>query len=397
MERSRDTGIAVIIILAALAGFGPMSIDMYLPSLPTITADLGVDPSQVQLTLSAFFVGIALGQLLYGPLSDRFGRIPVLKVGISLYILASIACAMTSDVNELIAMRFIQALGGGAGAVLSRAMVRDLWSGDAAARILSYMMMVMSVAPLIAPFIGGYVLLFQGWRAIFWVLAGFGGLCLAAVMFRLPETHTKENRKPLSIGDMAAGYLRVFSHRQSLGFMLTGSFAFAGMFAYIAGTPFVYIEYFGVSPQEYGYLFGANIVMMVIGSFFNGRLVQTMGSRKMLGFGVSGVLLGGILLVAASVHGGLGLPGVFFPLLLSVGLVSMIGANSVAGALQPFPDIAGTAAAMYGTLQFGAGAVAGIAVAALQDGTPLPMAAIICCTGLLSMLSYLTMTGEKKA
>ena len=377
----------LLLILAALAAFGPLSIDMYLPSLPTIGAELGAGPGEVQLTLSLFFIGAAVGQLLYGPLSDGFGRRPLLLVGISLYVLTSVAAALAGGIEALIGLRLLQALGGAAGTVIARAIIRDLVGGDAAARALSLLTLAMGVAPLAAPLVGGQVLIWVGWRAIFWLLAAFGLACLAAVLLAVPETNPPERRHRLSAGGMIAAYLHVLAHRRSLGCLLAAGMAFAGMFAYISGTPFVYIEFFGVPPQLYGFLFGLNIIGIMVGALINSRLVLRLGRGRMLSIGVGFAVVAGLALLATALTGLAGLFGIVVPLFFYIGSLNLIAANAMAQVLDEFSHIAGAAAALFGLCQFGLGAGAGALVGQLHDATPVPMAAVIAATGLSAFLA----------
>jgi MFS transporter, DHA1 family, multidrug resistance protein len=381
------TASSVIWVLGMLAAFGPMSIDMYLPSLPTIARDLDATTGEVQLTLSAFFIGSALGQLVYGTLSDRVGRRPVLIGGISLYIVTSGLCALSTSVEALIAFRFLHALGSGAGTVVSRAVVRDLFDTTRAARTLSLMVLVMGGAPLLAPLVGGQILIWFGWRAIFGLLTAFGVTCLLAVLFRLPESNPPEQRAVAGISDVLKGFSEILTNRTSLGCILTNGFAFAGMFAYISGTPFVYIRYFGVSPEYYGFLFGLNVVGLMGGAAINARLVVRIGLTRMKSYGVLQLLVGGMLLVIAGATGAFGLAGIVGSLFIYISALNPIGANAMAQATEPFPQRAGATAALFGTTQFLLGALAGTAVGQFHDGTPFPMAATIGVCGLCSMLA----------
>ncbi len=360
---------------------GPLSVDMYLPALPTIARELAAPYAQVQQSLSAFVLGLAAGQLLSGPLSDRVGRRPVLAAGLILYALASAALALASDVPQLIGLRLLQALGGAAGVVLARAIVRDLYQGVEAARALAFVMLVTGIAPLIAPLIGGWLLLVAGWRAVFWLLAAFGVLILLAARLVLPET-----RRP---GTAAPGLARTFlvplGDPATLGFILSGGFAFAGMFAYIAATPFVYIELFGVSPQRYGLLFGLNVVGIMAGSFASARLVARLGVRRLLGLGTIVIALAGLALMIITSQATPGLVAVVVALFFYVGMMGLIGANAVAGALERFPEIAGSVSALLGATQFGFGALAGVAVGLLDDGTAAPMGLVIGACGLAAL------------
>lgn len=379
----------VVWVLALLTAFGPLSIDMYLPSLPRIAGELGATTGEIQLTLSAFFIGAALGQLVYGPLSDRLGRRPVLLFGIGLYIVTSALCALSTSVEALIAFRLLHALGSGAGTVVARAVVRDLFETDRAAQVLSLMMLVMGAAPMLAPLLGGQILAWFGWRAIFWLLTGFGCLCLLAVLARLPESNPPERRNPAGIIGMARGYATILRDRTARGCILTGGFAFAGMFAYISGTPFVYIEYFGVPPEAYGFLFGLNIIGMMSGAALNARLVVRKGARRMMTWGVIQMAAAGLVLLAIGGNGVLGLPGIVVPLFLYLCVLNPVGANAIARTTERFPRQAGAAAALFGAIQFGLGAVAGTLVGQLHDGTPLAMCAVIAACGGAALLFHL--------
>jgi DHA1 family bicyclomycin/chloramphenicol resistance-like MFS transporter len=383
---------SLIWILGLLGAFGPMSVDMYLPALPAIGDDLVASTGSVQLTLSAFFVGFALGQLAYGPLSDRFGRRPMLISGIGLYVVTSAMCALSPDIESLIGYRLLHALGGGAGTVVARAVVRDHFDTDQGARVLSFMMLVTGVAPLLAPIAGGYVLKWLGWRAIFWLLSGFGALALMTVVIALPESNPPERRARSRLLGVFTGYVAVIRSAPALGSILSGGAAFAGMFAYISGTPFVYIELFGVAPEHYGYLFGLNIVGMMIGAFLNGRLVVRYGAPRLMAIGTVLAAVSGAILVVTAWSGAGGLIGIVIPLLFYLASLSVIGANAIARAAANFPERAGAVAALFGATQFGLGAVAGSAVGQLHDGSPVPMAAVIAACGVLSLLADRALT-----
>ncbi len=382
----------LIFILGTLTAFGPLSIDMYLPSMPSLAADLDAPTAQVQMTLSSYFIGGGIGQMLFGPLSDRFGRRPLLLAGIILYVLTSVFCALASGVEMLIAQRFLQAIGGSAATVLARAMVRDFFSGDQAARVLSLIMLVMGAAPLIAPFIGGYLLLWFEWRAIFWTLAAYGALGFVLILVMVRESHPMERRIRHGFVGMLGMYGRILRHRAAMGYLLANATAYGGMFAFFAGSPFVYIELFEVAAENYGFLFACNIIALMVVSMANARLVTKLGAHRLFTIGtILTALSGGVLLVAAVTHLG-GLPSIVIPIFIYVGSLSLIGANSLALALDRFPQAAGSVSALSGGITFLFGSVCTSAVGLFHDGSTLAMAAVIAATGLLTLILQATMT-----
>jgi len=385
-------GTALIALLGTMGAFGPLSMDMYLPSLPTLATYFSTSTSKAQLTLSGFTMGFALGQLLYGPISDRYGRKWVLISGVALYVVASYFCATATNVDMLIWVRILQAIGGGAGVVLTRAIVRDIYDQEAGARALSLMLLVPSLAALVSPFIGGQILLWSDWRAIFWLLAVFGLFILFLGFFRLPETHPPEKRHPTSLEKILRDYWYVLSDRNAFGYMLCGAFSFAGMFAQLSGTPFVYIEVFGVAPEYFGFLFGLNVIGIMIGSYINSRLVMRFGIRRMLVVGTSTALFGGLLLalfVALDIGG---LMAIVLTIAIYMVPHNITNANATSGALEKFPHIAGTASALIGAIRFGMGAAVGALVGLLHDGTALPTAYVIAGCAMASAASYWFLT-----
>ena len=390
-------GTALIVTLGILAAFGPMSIDMYLPSLPTLQSDFGATTSQVQLTLSGFTIGFATGQLIYGPLSDRFGRKWVLVGGIALYVVASVLCALETDIDALIALRFVQALGGGAGTVLTRAVVRDLYDKDAAARVLSLMVLVTMLAPLVAPFLGGYILLWAGWRTIFWVLTGFGVLCLILTAARLPETLAPERRRTSGLGQMLSGFGVVLRHRQSVGYMICGAFSFGGLLAMLSGTPFIYIQIFGVAPEKFAHFFALTVIAVIIGAYVNSRVVMRFGIRRMLVAATTIAVIGGVGLASVAVFDIGGMVAITIGIVVFLLPHNITNANATAAAMEPFPELAGTASAMIGSIRFGSGALIGALVGVLHDGTTRPMSLVIAACALGSAASFWLLTREKRA
>lgn len=382
----------LIVVLGALAAFAPVSIDMYLPAFPALERAFGVGMGAVQTTLAAFFLGFALGQAFFGPITDRFGRKPPLYVSLTIYAAASAGCALAPSIEALAGLRFLQAFAACAGAVISRAIVRDLFPPQEAVRVFSALMLVTGLAPILAPLAGGWLLSLAGWQAIFWTLSGFGALCLAAISFRLPESHPPEARRRLRLVPALQAYLRLLADRRFVGYALSGGFAMAGMFVYIAGSPFVFIELHGVPPQHYGWLFGTNAFGLVAAAQANGRLLRPGHSHSTLRRANFAQAAIGLVLVATAATGAGGLWGVALPLFLYVASLGFTLPNATALAMAPHGANAGVASALLGTLQFGSGAVAASLLGALHAGTALPMAALIALCGLLALAVNLTLT-----
>jgi len=378
----------LIVLLAALVAFGPLSIDMYLPSLPLIASDLGAPEAQIQLTISVFLAGLCAGMLIYGPLSDRFGRRTLLLGGISLYLLASIGCTLAAKAEQLVFWRVLQALGGAGASVLARAIVRDLFPLKDAARVLSLMHLVTMFATLVAPLIGGYLILLAGWRSLFVVLMVFAGLCLLAVALKIPETHPAD-RRGASLADAFRAYGQIAVQPQALGYILCMGLSFGGMFAFITASPFVYIQYFGVSPQAYAWLFALNIGGIIVATLLNARLVTRLGPQRMLVCGASIAALSGVSIAALGGSGVGGLSALVASLLFYVSVTGLLGANSVASLLARFPRQAGAAAGLAVAMQFGLGTAASALVSALHDGSPLPMSLVVGAAGVGSLLALL--------
>lgn len=378
----------LIVLLAALQAFAPLSIDMYLPGLTAIAEDLGSPEAGIQLTITAFLVGLFIGMLFYGPLSDRFGRRPLLLGGITLYVIASLGCVLAVDAEQLVLLRFVQALGGAAASVLGRAIVRDLFPVTEAARVLSLMHLVTMIATLIAPLFGSYLLLLWGWRSLFVALMIFSTVALAFTAWKIPETHQGESRNA-SVTKVFAAYFHIARHRIALGYVLCMALPFAGMFAYITASPFVYIGYFGVAPQHYAWLFSLNIGGVILFVTLNARLVRQVGTQPLLLAGASCAALSGTLLLVGSLFSIGGLALIVVALFGFVGVTGVLGANCMARLLEHYPDQAGAAAGFAVATQFGLGAAASSLVSVTHDGSPLPMAIIIGICGIGSLLALL--------
>lgn len=387
----------LVLILGSIAAFGPLSIDMYLPGFPAMTRDLHTDFAQVQHTLPAYFIGLCVGHLFYGPLADRYGRLTPLRVGLVIYVLASVGCALARNVETLIVLRFIQALGGCAGMVIVVAIVRDLYDVQNSARMFSRLMLVMGLAPVLAPFAGTYVVQWFGWRAIFWFLTAFGIACLAAITANLRETHAPgaaSSIRPLAVLRSYGGLL---TDRRFMGHALSGAMANAAFFVYLTGSPFVLMELFGLSPRTYSLLFALNSVGLVIGSQLNDRLLVRYRLEGVLTrANVIAVVLSVLLLLLTATQIG-GVAAVAALLFGMVTIRAFIRPNATAAALEFQGDRAGTASALMGSLQFGLGTVGGALVGFLHDDTARPFALVLMLFSLLGLTFQLAMGREPRA
>jgi len=329
----RPSTLRLTIILGCLAAFGPLSIDMYLPSLPTLAQEFRTDTAAAQLTLSIFFIGLAFGQALYGPITDRFGRKRPLLVGCALYTLASVACVLAPSIEALVVLRLLQALGGCAGMVISRSVVRDLFDEHESARIYSFLILVMGIAPITAPLLGGQLLALFGWRSIFWLLGTFGLICLLMVAFGLPESLPADRRNRAGVLQALGVYVQLLADRRFVSYALTGGFLTAGMFAYISGSPFVVIELYGVSPQQYGWIFGANALGLIIASQLNRWLLERYRGDTILFATLAVAAAASVVLVLVAALGLGGLAGLLLPLFICIASVGLVGPNTAAAAM----------------------------------------------------------------
>lgn len=382
----------LLAVLALLSSFTPLSIDMYLPALPVIAVDLRGTAGDIQLTLSAFMIAFGAGQIFYGPAGDRFGRRPVILSGLVVYILASIGCGFAAEAGQLVLLRFLQGLAACGGVVLARTMVRDLAEKDQAARAMSLMMACTSIAPMLAPLIGGQVLWFLGWRAFFWTLASIGLFALVAAFFRLPETLRPEYRQPLVVSAVLRRFGELFRHRAFIGYAFTSTFMFSALLSFLSGSPFVFIEKYGVAPRAYGLIFGGMVVFMTLGSLLNAKFAPVFGAGRILRYAVIVPAVSGTAaLIMGFIEARYGTIGMW-PFLLCFGpqiaTISLIGPNSMAMALQRYPHMAGTASSLMGVMQFGIGALFGAMVGQSLDGTIAPMTTAMGVAGILCLLSH---------
>ncbi|WP_460078922.1 multidrug effflux MFS transporter [Pseudomonas sp. H3_H05] len=377
----------LIALLSSLTAFVPFSIDTYLPSLPQIAQDLSSSTAQVQHTISAFLAGLCLGMLFYGPLSDRYGRRPLLLGSLMVYVVATLGCLFAGSVEQLIAWRFLQALGGAGALVLARAVARDLVGLVQAAKVLSWMHLLTMMATLVAPMIGTWLVLIQGWRTIFAALFILSSLCLLMVALGLKESLPVQERGA-SVKAAFAAYLAIARQPRAVTLILCMSLAFGGMFAFITASPFVYVVYFGVSPRVFSGLFALNILGIILVTFINARRVGRYGPQRMLGVGA--VLAGGaglmLLLVGFTEWGGLA--SIVCCMVLYMGVTGLLGANCTACLMALFPRQAGASVALGISVQFATGALASLWVSHLADGTSWPMCLVVGCCGLGCLAAY---------
>jgi MFS transporter, DHA1 family, multidrug resistance protein len=370
-----------MVLLGALTATTALAVDMSLPALPALVAAFATTADRVQLTLSLFVLGYAGGQLVYGPLSDRFGRRPLLLVGLVLYAAAGFACALAPNIAVLVTARFVQGFGACVGPVLGRATVRDHYGGARAAQMLSYITFVFALAPMIAPFIGSFLLAHFGWPAIYLTLAGFG-LTLTLVIW-LGFAESLQSRDPHAAHPtrIVANIGHFFGNRICAGYAIVNGFVFAGLFAFISGSPFVFIDGYHVSPNSFGFYFALSAIGLMMGAFANGRLLRRHSGEAVLRLGLVVIVAAGVLLciLAWTRWGG--------PILLMVPIVAYVFAqgivlpNSIAAAMEPLGRMAGMGASLLGAVQMAGGSISGYVVNALYDGTPVPMAATIALMG----------------
>ncbi|MEV6966437.1 Bcr/CflA family multidrug efflux MFS transporter [Hamadaea sp. NPDC051192] len=365
----------LLTVLGGLSAVGAFSFDMYLPAFPAIAEDLSVTAPQVQLTLTAALVGIGVGQLLGGPISDRFGRRGPVLVGTVVFAITSVLIAFAPSIPILVALRLLQGIGGGFGTAISRAVVRDLYSGAEASRYLSRILLVFGVAPVVAPTVGAAVLRFTTWRGIFVLLAAYGVLLGVAILRFLPETLPASARRTGGLTTVLRGFGRLAGDRRYLGYSLAGGLSFAGLFAYLSGSSFVLQDVFGVSPQVYGLIFGLNAIALVTAGQLSARIVGRRTPRALL-FTALVIGLGATAVLLAGAETG-SLPLVMATLFLFIGSLGVVFPNSTALALDQHPEMAGTAAAFMGATQSAISAIAGPLVAALGAASGVPMAAVM--------------------
>ncbi len=378
-----------IFTLGVLSAMGAFSIDMYLPGFPDIAKDLHTSIAHITLSITSFFIGISIGQMIYGPLLDKYGRKKPLYIGLAVYLLASVACAWAPTANALIGIRFLQALGSCAGMVASRALVRDIFLVEENAKIFSLLMLVLAISPIIAPTLGGYMTSIFGWQSIFFVLASIAAATLLLVYFKLPAGRKPETSLSLLPRPIINGFLEVARVPQFYTYAFAGAIASSGLYAYIAGSPFVFMELYRVSDRQYGWIFAFIAMGLIAASQVNRFLLRKYSSEQIIKATLFCQCLTGLALVLGTWFHLLGLFSIIFLIWIFLSTQGFAFPNSSALCLAPFSKNAGTASALMGAIQLGIGAVSTAMVSLFANGTAMPMAALMCACAMGSFVVLL--------
>ena len=372
MTLKQNSSLGIVFILGLLAMLMPLSIDMYLPALPVIAAQYNVPDGSAQMTLSTYILGFALGQLLYGPMADSLGRKPVILGGTLVFAAAAVACALSQTVDMLIVMRFFHGLAAAAASVVINALMRDIYPKDEFSRMMSFVMLVTTIAPLVAPMVGGAVLVWFSWHAIFWILALVALLASLMIGLFIRETLPAERRQPFHLRTTLGNFATLFRHKRVLSYMLASGFSFAGMFSFLSAGPFVYININHVAPQHFGYYFALNIVFLFLMTMFNSRFVRRVGALRMFRAGLWIQFAMAVWMVVCALLD-VGFWSLVIGVAAFVGCVSMVSSNAMAVILDEFPHMAGTASSLAGTFRFGIGAIIGALLSMATFTTAWPM------------------------
>jgi MFS transporter, DHA1 family, multidrug resistance protein len=390
LPKARPTGMAVIVLLTCLTGIIPLSIDMPLAGLPSLAADFGETEARAQLVIAVFLSGFALAQLILGPISDRYGRRPVLLTGLTAYAVAGVACLLATDLETLLQARFVQGIAACAGPVAARAVVADIYEGSGAQRAMSIVTAGMGVAPIMAPMLGGLLLLWFDWHAIFVTLAASGAALLLAVILMLQETNPPHHRRELRPIRVLLNYLEMLRSRTFLAFSLPSMLGSAALFSFISAAPFVIIRELGYAPQAFGVFFAIVMVGFITGASLSARLSRTRSPEAMMRLG-SGIMAAGAILMIGGAIGGLHhIAALVVPMAVIMHGMGLMRPNSIAGAMAPFRDRAGAASALLGFLQMGGGVLAGLVAATRPEGgiTLLATSIAIAAFGILPLLAF---------
>jgi len=389
--------VGLAVLLTTLVALGPLSTDLYLPSLPTLARVFASDVASVQLTLSVFLAGFACGQIVYGPLSDRYGRRPVLLGGLLMFCVGTLGCVFAHSIDRLILARFVQALGACAGPVIGRAVVRDLWGASESARVIAYMGGAMAIGPLLGPTLGGFLTVLFGWQSNFVLLLLVAVVQLAVVARVLGESNVHRDPEATTPARMLANFRRLLADRSYLGYLLTFSFSYSALFAFISASSFVLAGRHGLSPEVYGMCFGIVVAGYLIGSVASGRLVRRLGSDGLLARGACLGAVAGVSMAVLEFSGVHGVAAILAPMFFCTVATGLVMPNAIARALAPYPTMAGSASALMGFVQMTMAACVGIAVGhALAAGAQALAVAVALCS-VLALLSYLALIRVRRA
>ncbi|MDN8542544.1 Bcr/CflA family multidrug efflux MFS transporter [Erwinia sp. BC051422] len=396
MRKEKNSSAGLVVILGLLAMLMPLSIDMYLPALPQIAREFGVSAGSVQMTLNLYILGFALGQLIYGPLADSFGRKPVIAVGTLIFAVAAAACALAQTIDQLIFMRLLHGLSAAAGSVVISALMRDSYSKEEFSRMMSFVMLVTTIAPLLAPILGGWMLLLWNWHAIFWAISLAAVVTTLLVVTQIKETLPHDKRQKFNMRTTLRNFLSLFRHKRVFSYMMASGFSFAGMFSFLNAGPFVYIELNHISPQDFGYYFALNVVFLFLMTLLNSRCVRRFGPLAMFRLGLLIQFTMGIWLVVVSALN-LGFLPLVFGVAMFIGCVAMVSSNAMAVILEEFPHMAGTASSLAGTLRFGVGALVGALLSTMTFTSAWPMVGSIFICATFSVLLFIYATRPRKS
>lgn len=386
---TKKTYFSLILILGSLTALAPFSIDMYLPGFPAIAKDLNTSAAKVALTLSGFFIGISAGQLLYGPLLDHFGRKKPLYFGLALYIIASIGCVMIKDIDSLIILRFVQAIGSCAATVASVAMVRDLFPVKDSAKVFALLILVLGVSPMVAPTVGGYVTAAFGWHAVFIVLTAIGSVLLIATLLWLPDSYKPDPSHSLKPRPIINDFLSVIKEPQFYTYAFTGAIAFAGLFAYVSGSPVIFMTVFKVDEKVYSWIFAFLSIGFIGSNQVNSLLLRKFRSEQIIPAALTGLVIIGAIFFLASVNGWLNLGLTITFLFFFLSCIGLANPNTAALSLAPFSKNTGSASALMGALQMGMGSLISVIISAFDVSSTVPMVSAMAGSAVLASLVYM--------
>jgi DHA1 family bicyclomycin/chloramphenicol resistance-like MFS transporter len=383
--------LVITLLLGLLVSFAPMTIDLYLPALPVMTEDLMTDAESMQLTLSVYMVGFALSQTFFGPISDRFGRKPTILIGTAIYLVTSVACALATSVEQLIVFRLFQSIGAAAGPVVARAVVRDMFTREEAAKTYAVVTTVTAIAPVIAPILGGVIVIWLGWRANFWVLTGFGATAMLLVILLLPETNRVPDPSATRFDKMLVNFGTMLRNRAYLGYLLTVMGTFGGLFAYLMGSSFVLVGELGMSEINFGLSFGGASIGFMAGAFLGSRIVRRVGIERMCLIGTAFTALAGVLIVGLIWGGVVTVASVIVPTVIYFFGMGMSQPNVQAGAISPFPQMAGAAASLLGLAQYISAGAFSIIIGVFAFDPTLLLASTMGAGGVFAFVIFTTM------